>query len=118
MEMTCEDHGNLVVLTLGDRRLDSASKAEFVTAAREAVRPDRQIYILDLSHVNFVDSSGIGAVVGFMKYVGHARRLELCGLNPTVQKVFRLTRLDKVFTIRDSCASCLAAHSSTGQLAS
>jgi anti-sigma B factor antagonist len=31
-----------------------------------------------------------------------ARRLELAGLTPTVEKVFRLTRMDSVFTIHPS----------------
>ena len=118
METTCEDLGNLVLLTFGGRRLDIAAKADFTAAARESVRPDRRIYVLDLSKVTFVDSSGIGAIVGFMKHLGHNRRLELCGLSPSVRKVFRLTRLDKIFTIRDRPESCHAAYSHAGLAAS
>ena len=118
METTCEDHGNLVLLTFGGRRLDIAAKADFTAAARESVRPDRRIYVLDLSKVTFVDSSGIGAIVGFMKHLGHNRRLELCGLSPSVRKVFRLTRLDKVFTIRDHREACLAEYAHSGLAAS
>lgn len=118
MQIICEDHGHLVVVTFDGRRLDIASKPDFLTAAHESVQPDRQIYVLDLSSVTFVDSSGIGAIVGFMKYLGHNRRLELCGLSPSVRKVFRLTRLDKVFTIRNDLDACLAAYSNTGLLAS
>ena len=42
METTCEDLGNLVLLTFWGRRLDVASKADFTAAARELVRPDRR----------------------------------------------------------------------------
>jgi anti-sigma B factor antagonist len=34
-----------------------------------------------------------------MKFLAPARKLELAGLTPTVEKVFRLTRMDSVFTI-------------------
>lgn len=118
METTCEDLGNLVLLTFWGRRLDVASKTDFTAAARESVLPDRRIYVLDLSNVTFVDSSGIGAIVGFMKHLGHNRRLELCGLSPSVRKVFRLTRLDKVFTIRDHREACLAEYAHSGLAAS
>jgi anti-sigma B factor antagonist len=49
--------------------------------------------------VNFLDSSGLGAVVAVMKLLMPARKLELAGLTATVEKVFRLTRMDSVFTI-------------------
>ena len=52
-----------------------------------------------MTQVAFLDSSGLGAVVAAMKALGPDRPLELAGLTPTVQKVFRLTRMDSVFKI-------------------
>ena len=49
--------------------------------------------------MEFLDSSGLGAVVGSMKQLGRSRRLDLAGLTPTVEKVFRITRMDRVFRI-------------------
>jgi anti-sigma B factor antagonist len=57
--------------------------------------------------VHFLDSSGLGAVVGVMKLLAPERRLELAGLTPTVAKVFRLTRMDSVFTIHPALAEGL-----------
>jgi anti-sigma B factor antagonist len=58
--------------------------------------------VLDMSNVGFLDSSGLGAVVSVMKALGPVRRLELSGLTATVEKVFRLTRMDSVFIIHKS----------------
>jgi anti-sigma B factor antagonist len=44
----------------------------------------------------------LGAVVGVMKLLGPDRKLDLFGLTPTVAKVFRLTRMDTVFTIHST----------------
>jgi anti-sigma B factor antagonist len=49
--------------------------------------------------VAFLDSSGLGAVVAVKKLMGPDRRLDLACLTPAVDKVFRLTRMDSVFTI-------------------
>ena len=57
------------------------------------------LVILDLQQVQFVDSSGLGAIVASMKAMGKGRTLALAGLNPTVEKVFRLTRMDSVFKL-------------------
>ena len=110
MAFQCEDLGSVIVLTYGERRLDYGSSAGFREASRECIRSDCSIYILDLKDVTFVDSSGIGAVVGLLKHLGRDRRLELCGLNPMVAKVFKLTRLEKVFTIRKDREACLNAY--------
>jgi anti-sigma B factor antagonist len=84
-----------------DDRLDAASAIAFKDRMREAARTDSGRVVLDLSRVMFMDSSGLGAVVAVLKLLGPDRRLELAGLTPTVQKVFRLTRMEQVFTIHD-----------------
>lgn len=95
------DGGALVVTALGDR-IDAAGAIHFKDRMRELTQQPSDRVILDLSRVAFLDSSGLGAVVAVMKALGPDRKLELAGLTPTVLKVFRLTRMDSVFTIHTS----------------
>ena len=46
--------------------------------------------------------SGLGAIVAVRKLLAPDRVLELSSLTPTVEKVFRLTRMDSIFTIHPS----------------
>ena len=46
-------------------------------------------------------SYDFGEVVAVLKLLAPDRKLELSGLTPTVQKVFRLTRMDSIFVIHD-----------------
>jgi anti-sigma B factor antagonist len=55
--------------------------------------------LLDLSEVEFLDSSGLGAVVAARKLLGQNHHLALAGLQPAVEKVLRLTHMDRVFPI-------------------
>lgn len=71
----------------------------FKEAVRRATDLPGNPVILDLGKVSFLDSSGLGAVVAVMKFLAPERRLELAALTPPVAKVFRLTRMDSVFTI-------------------
>lgn len=89
-------------------RIDAACAIQFKDRIREVTEngPDR--VLLDLSRVDFLDSSGLGAVVYAMKSMGGARRLELAGLRPKVEKVFRLTRMDSVFVIHNDAESALS----------
>jgi anti-sigma B factor antagonist len=99
MNITGERHGQRLVARVEEARIDAASAIQFKDRMREILRDDAPVVILDLSRVGFLDSSGLGAVVGVMKMLGPDRRLELAALTPTVERVFRLTRMDSVFTI-------------------
>ncbi|WP_028913764.1 STAS domain-containing protein [Pseudorhodobacter ferrugineus] len=99
MDLTATAHGALLVISICENRIDAASAIQFKERMREVTQTPSDRVLLDLSQVQFLDSSGLGAVVGVMKLLGADRKLELSGLTPTVAKVFRLTRMDSVFTI-------------------
>lgn len=99
MDLRLEERGTTLIAQVADPRIDAAAAIQFKEAMRAAIaRPSARV-ILDLSLVEFLDSSGLGAVVAVMKLLPPDRPLELSGLTPTVAKVFRLTRMDSVFTI-------------------
>jgi anti-sigma B factor antagonist len=99
MQIATEHHPDALVVRVAEDRIDAAVAIRFKDAMRELAQDGPPRVILDLTKVDFLDSSGLGAVVAVMKLLGPARKLELAGLTPTVEKVFRLTRMDQVFTI-------------------
>lgn len=101
MELFAEERGDILVVRPMQDRIDAACAIQFKDKMRELTRAPLGRVVLDLSQVAFLDSSGLGAVVAAFKALGPDRKLELSGLTPTVQKVFRLTRMDSIFTIHD-----------------
>lgn len=99
MQLSRHDTDTARVITVNASRIDAACAIRFKEDMRSetADGPDR--VILDLSSVEFIDSSGLGAIVAAMKQMGAGRRLDLAGLTPVVDKVFRLTRMDTVFRL-------------------
>lgn len=71
-------------------------------------QPPAQI-LVDLSGVNFVDSTALAALVQGMK---HSRQqggdLYLCGLGQQVRIIFELTRLDQAFEIYPNANEAIA----------
>jgi len=54
--------------------------------------------VLDLSNVTFVDSTGLGALFSLWSAAqSKACELEIVNLNPRVEKLIGLTKLDQVF---------------------
>lgn len=114
MNMSAEEVGMDLVITVEEIRVDAAVAVVFKQKMTEMTDHPAKRVILDLSSVEFLDSSGLGAVVGAMKSLGEGRTLDLAGLTPTVQKVFRLTRMDTVFRIYPTRKAALmdVAHAS------
>ena len=66
--------------------------------------------VVDLDGVEFLDSTGLGVLIGGMKRLrGHDGDLTLVCTQPRILKVFEITGLTKVFAIHDSVDDAVAA---------
>ena len=66
--------------------------------------------VVDLEKVEFLDSTGLGVLVGGLKRVrGHDGSLQLVCTQERLLKIFRITGLSKVFAIHGSQSEALAA---------
>ncbi|MFI5736046.1 STAS domain-containing protein [Kribbella sp. NPDC051587] len=95
-----DDH--LLVSVIGDLDLESAPA---MTAALKQVLGDRPV-VVDLSGVEFMDSSGLGVLVGAHK---DATALLLAEPGPRLQKIFKITKLHKVFALYPTVDEAIAS---------
>lgn len=91
--------GYLMVRVVGDVDLESAPALTAVLKARIGPRP----IVLDLGGVEFMDSSGLGVLVGAHKETAaHGGALVLAAASPRVHKIFKVTKLHKVFALYET----------------
>ena len=114
MQLDCQELAVARLIRVADDRIDAASAITFKDRLREAAADGAGPVVLDLGRVEFLDSSGLGAVVASMKLLGPDRPLELAGLTPPVAKVFRLTRMDSVFTIHSDAEAARLRYADAG----
>ncbi|WP_448062173.1 STAS domain-containing protein [Cellulomonas hominis] len=73
------------------------------------VEDGRVDLVVDLTAVRFMDSTGLGVLVGALKKVRSASgHLQLVIESERLLNVFRITALTQVFTIRDTVEAALA----------
>ncbi|MCU0902486.1 MAG: STAS domain-containing protein [Tabrizicola sp.] len=108
MQLKTETRPKVISVLVLEDRIDAATAIQFKERMRDLTRDGPSRVVLDLAHVQFLDSSGLGAIVAVKKMLGPDRVLELASLTPTVEKVFRLTRMDSIFTIHPSLAVAVA----------
>ncbi len=104
MDIEQQTLGRALVLSVCENRIDAAVALEFRDAIRARIDAGQHDLVLDLSRVEFVDSSGLGSIVGTLKYLGQRGTLALAGLTQPVQRLFQLTRMERVFQIYPTAA--------------
>jgi anti-sigma B factor antagonist len=100
MKLLTEEHGGKTILTLKEERLDAHNSGELKDRIFKLFEEGGRDLIVDLRNVQFIDSSGLGALLsGHKDAVRRSAGFVLAGLQPRVRSMFELTRLQRVFEI-------------------
>jgi anti-sigma B factor antagonist len=99
--------GIVVVGWVGHTVLDAANAAELRQRIHAIERRYSRI-VLDMSEIEFIDSSIIGALVGVLRRVRAAGGdLKVAALTPDIETIFEVTRLQQVFSVHPSVAAAV-----------
>lgn len=102
MPFTAQSRGDVVVVKLYARRLDIRVAPEFKTQLVHLVQSGHARIVMDMAALEFIDSSGLGALIAGLKALGGRGEIVLCGITPRLLSLFTLTHVDKLFHIVDS----------------
>ena len=99
MDITTKSHDSYTTLHLKGR-LDLNSSAELKEQIKDHLNNNFINLILDLSDVDFINSSGLGTLVSILKNVRIVNgKMVLCNLAQYVQEIFEITQLSHIFDI-------------------
>lgn len=106
-----ERDGVTVVRFLDRKILDELNIQELGDELFRLVEEEQKTQILlSFGSVEFLSSAALGKLLTLDKKVkSHRGQLKLCDINPEIYKVFEITRLYKVFDIREDESAALAA---------
>ena len=95
-------HGDVVVVQVAGE-IDVYTAASLREKLADLIDADHTDVVVDLTGVTFMDSTGLGVLVGALKKVrGYGGRLQLVIDQEKVIKVSRITALTQVFTIHET----------------
>ena len=97
MNVTIESKDGVILARVDETQIGADSADEFKTKILENLPAEKGRIAIDLSKVDFMDSSGLGALVSLLKTVRPGGDLVLFGMRSSVQEILRLTHLDSVF---------------------
>jgi len=109
-ELSEEDSasGTHVINVSGEIHMQTAPR--FAQRLSEAIDKGNTSIVLDLSAVEFIDSTGLSVLLtGLRRVTAVHGRLALVCANPTVLRLFEITSLDETFDIFPGRAAAFAS---------
>jgi len=100
--------GDVLIVKPAEQALDAYAAAGFRERMAANILDGRRTIVLDLEMVNFLDSTGLGAIVSSLKRLDGNGIMVICNVGEMVMDVFRLTRMDRVFPIVHTLDEALA----------
>jgi anti-sigma B factor antagonist len=83
----------------------------FAQALDRALEEEQGNVLVDFSRINYIDSTGIGELVGFLgRFRDRDRKLILVNPSDRIRKLLAIAQLDRLFSIYDSLETALAAE--------
>ena len=105
------DSAGVTVVTFADSKIiDEEEIQELGQELYDLVeRENHRKFVLNFSHVEFLSSAALGKLISFEKKVStHDGELILTNIRPEIYEVFAITKLTKLFQIKDDEADALA----------
>lgn len=102
LRISVRKRGGVAVIDLAGE-LDAYTSSRFREAVIESIENGSASLIISMLSVEYIDSSGLGALVGGLKRASErqGKILIVCD-QPQVRKVFEITGLEKVFPLFDA----------------
>ena len=109
MEMQVREDGKVQILACVGR-MDAQVSGLLKDRIQEILDTGSTRLILDLEGLEFLDSSGLGALVSCLRRVKEKKgEIKLAGLRPEVRSIFDITRVSRLFHICENVPDAVKA---------
>lgn len=109
MELKHEQIDGVTVVQPVAQRIDIGQATVFKNGLLSLIDDGHLNLVLNLNLIEFMDSSGLSAIIAVMKSLTGRGKISLTGLNPILTGIFRSTRMDRLIPIHPTLAEAVAA---------
>lgn len=110
MKINSRKHNDILVVEFLATNLDAANAKEFKTDISPLLETADK-FIFDMSNLQFIDSSGLGAILSCLRSVSNRKgEIKLCNLSKSARIIIELVNMHKVFDIFNTVEEGLKAY--------
>ncbi len=97
MEFTTTQQGTVTVISLAGSLMGGPDATTLVRKINECIDDGKKNLVIDLSNVQFINSSGLGLLINGVTTMKNAGgRLKIAGASMKIQNLFKITRLESM----------------------
>jgi len=102
MRLEVRHENDILIVTVINPRIDERAADDFKNQMFQLISEGNLKIILNIAEVNFIDSSGLGVIVASLKQLKGEGKFVICTMNDSVERMFKLTRMNKIFSLFDT----------------
>ncbi len=110
MKVVSSLEDDIAVVRVESKVLDAGTAAAFKDSMKPLLTDGAKV-VLDLSRVEFIDSSGLGALVSCLRQAhGVNAEIKVFGLRKPVRALFELVRMHRVFEVFNTADEAISSY--------
>jgi anti-sigma B factor antagonist len=114
MGIVQKEDGHVLVLELEGELMGGPESDEFRTVVDNAIKDNKNKVVLDMSKVNWMNSSGLGMLMNALTNLrSSGGDLKLANVSERARRPIQITRLDSVFDEYDSVEEAIRTFAET-----
>ena len=99
MEIPTENKLSVTIAEIPIKELDASNAGDLKSAMAPILDSNTKV-VINLHRVQFIDSSGLGVILSFLRHVSaKGGDMKLCCLSTQVRTAFELVRMHRIFDI-------------------
>jgi len=96
LKLKVNTYMDVAVVELREKALDASNSEAFKKNMADSLESFQKV-VIDLSRVEFIDSSGCGALLSCLRQLTDRQgELRLCGVQKNVARLFELVRMNRI----------------------
>lgn len=99
MDFEIKEIGDVLLLKLWTKALDATISEVIKNKVLKVIHTGQEKMVVDLTDVEFIDSSGLGALVAIYKKMANKDHFHICGIQKPVLKVFEMAGFNHLFKL-------------------
>lgn len=108
MNLSKEKVNGILIITIEEKEANLSKSDRFKELVVEEINSGERNIIISFKNVLYLDSSFLGALVGILKMLLPLNgRLVISDLNADIENLFELTRLNKIFSIKEDVKTAM-----------
>ncbi len=102
---------NCIVIKLNGKVMGGPDAKTFRNDLAKLIEEEKKNVVVDLSNVKFMNSSGLGILIGGLKKMNEAGGdLKICGATDRIKSLLMVSQLTKIFDTHETLDEALAAY--------